>query len=367
MLEKTESSAEKFIRRTLVKLAGYKPIVPMEALGEKVGMGVAEIIKLDGNENPYGCSPRVRRALSEYPYLHVYPDPTQSSVRKALAVYVGVGEEYIVAGSGSDELIDLVLRLFIDPGDGVVNCEPTFGMYDFGTMLCDGAIVGVPRDESFAIDVEAVKAAITPRTKLIFVASPNNPTGNLTSREDILELLDTGLMVLVDEAYYEFSGQTVAPLVPQYGNLIVLRTFSKWAGLAGLRAGYGIFPAKIADLIMKIKTPYNVNIAAQLAIQESLADLEYLLGTVKTILAERERLREKLEEIGWIKPLPSEGNFLLCSVASGRAREVDEALQRKGIFGRYFAKPLLRNCLRISVGKPEHTDALIRALREIGG
>ncbi|MBI2906862.1 MAG: histidinol-phosphate transaminase [Chloroflexi bacterium] len=365
---KQRGSAERYVRQTLKQLAGYKPIVPLEVLGEKAGLSVTELIKLDGNENPYGCSPRVQRSLAEYPYLHIYPDPTQSSIRKALASYVNVGEEHIVGGSGSDELIDLALRLFIDPGDGVINCEPTFGMYDFGIMLCDGEVINVPRVDSFAIDVAAVEAAIKPNAKLILVATPNNPTGNLTPRADILRLLDTGLIVLVDEAYYEFSGETVADLVPQYENLIVLRTFSKWAGLAGLRAGYGVFPPRIADLIMKIKTPYNVNIAAQIAIQESLKDVDYLMGTVKAILAERERFRHLLKEFDWIRTYPSDANFLLLALPSVEmALRVDEGLQRKGIFGRYFDKPRLEHCFRISVGKPEHTDAVIRALREIGG
>ena len=272
-----------------------------------------------------------------------------------------------MAGSGSNQLIDLVLRLFIDKGDEVINCVPTFGLYRFSTELCGGTLVEVPRDEDFAVNVAAVKAAISKKTKIIVLANPNNPTGTIIPRQDILEILDTGLPVLIDEAYYEFSGQTVAPLVSQYENLMVLRTFSKWTGLAGLRVGYGLFPPKIADYLLRIKIPYNVNVAALVAVQESLKDIDYLMGTVKAIIAERGRLFEELEKIEWLEPIPSQANFILCSVLRGEAKELHQKLQDRGILVRYFGQPLLRNFIRISVGKPEHTDALIKVLREIGG
>jgi histidinol-phosphate aminotransferase len=167
------------------------------------------------------------------------------------------------------------------------------------------------------------------------------------------------------EAYYEFSGMTVAHLVPQYENLIVLRSFSKWAGLAGLRIGYGVFSTLIAQQLLKIKQPYNINLAAHVALQESLADIEYLQDTVKKIISERERLSTRLGELEFLEPLPSQSNFILCTVNKGDARVMYERLTKMGIFLRYFDTPLLRNSIRISVGKPGHTDALIEALKEI--
>jgi len=148
---------------------------------------------------------------------------------------------------------------------------------------------------------------------------------------------------------------------------MVLRTFSKWAGLAGLRVGYGLFPPKIADYLLRIKIPYNVNVVALVAVEESLKDIDYLMGTVKAIIAERDRLFNELKKLKWLRPFPSQANFLLCSVLNGKASELHQKLQDKGILVRYFDQPLLRDFVRISVGKPEHTDALIRALREIGG
>ncbi len=356
---------ERLIRSDLATFGGYAASTSPETLEGKVEVPVESIIKLDANENPYGCSPRVSQALAAYSSFNIYPDDGQTRLRKLLEGYTGIDAKYIVAGSGSNQLIDLVLRLFINKGDEVINCVPTFGIYRFSTELCGGTLLEVPRDENFAVNVDAVKSAISKSTKIIFLVNPNNPTGTLIPQKDILEILDTGLPVLVDEAYYEFSGQTVAPLVSQYENLMVLRTFSKWAGLAGLRVGYGLFPPKIADYLLRIKIPYNVNVAALVAVEESLADIDYLMGMVKTIIAERERLFAELEKIEWLKPFPSQANFILCAVLKGEARELRQTLQDKGILVRYFDQPLLRNFIRISVGKPEHTDALIECLRQM--
>jgi histidinol-phosphate aminotransferase len=367
-------------------MKSYTPIEPTEVLSQQAELPSDKIIKLDGNENPYGCSPKVYQALATYPYYHNYPDPEQRELRKALEGYTGLGRQHIVCGMGSDDLIDLILRLFLKPGNEVINCPPTFGMYLFSTDVCGGKVVDVPRLEDFALDMAGIREALTKRTKVIFVASPNNPTGNTVTEKEIMDLVDTGKIVVVDEAYFEFSNVTVANLVPSCPNLIVLRTLSKWAGLAGLRIGYGFFPTEIADYLMKIKQPYNANAAAQAAVLASLADMEYLRVNVAKIVMERERLFGKLKELGWLKPYPSQANFILCSLnypfvapgpchsegvptKSGRpknvAKEIWQQLRRKGIFVRYFDTPRLKDCLRISVGRPEDTDALIEALRTL--
>ncbi len=356
---------EKLIRSYLAGFTGYSASTSPETMAGRVEVPLADIIKLDANENPYGCSPKVLRALADCHHFHIYPDDGQRELRELLAGYAGVDAEYIVASGGSNQLIDLIVRLFIDKGDEVVNCVPTFDIYRFSTDICGGTLINVTRDDNFTIDVKAVKAAVSSKTKLIFLANPNSPTGNIIPQRDILEIVDTGLPVVIDEAYYEFSGETVVPLVSKYHNLMVLRTFSKWAGLAGLRVGYGIFPPRIADRLMAIKMPYNVSVAAVIAVRESMADLDYLLDRVKAIITERERLFNELEKLPWLHPFPSQANFIFCTVLKGSARELHQKLQKKGILIRYFDKPLLRNGIRISVGKPEHTDALIRTLREL--
>ena len=384
------------IRPDIAAMGGYIPIEPIDILEQQAE---GRVIKLDGNENPYGCSPKVYQALADYPYYHIYPDPEQRELRKALEEYTGISRRHIVCGSGSDELIDLILRLFLKSGDEVINCSPTFGMYPFSTDVCGGRVVDVPRSEDFALDMDGIKKAMNEKTKVIFIASPNNPTGNAITKQEIMGLIDTGKMVVVDEAYFEFSNVTIAGLVPTYSNLIVLRTFSKWAGLAGLRIGYGIFPVEVVSYLMKIKQPYNVNVAAQAAVLASLADIDYLRDNVGKIKAERTRLSGKLKEMDWLSPYPSQANFILCSLhghsdssvacysessaschsegekrpknltqgelaEESQARKIWQQLRKKGIFIRYFDSPRLKDCLRISVGKPEDTDALVEALKE---
>jgi histidinol-phosphate aminotransferase len=358
---------EKLIRKELLSFGGYSAAASPEVLEGKIEVAAKDMIKIDANENPYGCSPRVNKALEKYPQFNIYPDDGQEKLRGLIAGYAGIDAKYIVAGNGSNQLIDLLIRLLVNPGDEVINCTPTFGIYSFSTRLCNGSLVDVPRDEAFNIDITKVKAAITKITKLIFVTNPNNPTGNLTPQKDIIELLDTGAPVVVDEAYYEFSRQTIMPLIGKYENLIVLRTFSKWAGLAGLRVGYGIFPEAIADFILRIKIPYNVNVAAQVAVAESLQDKDYLLASVQKLIEERQRLTDQLQKISWLTVYPSESNFIFCRVQNMDARDLHKQLQMKGILVRYFDQPRIRDCIRFSVGKPEHTDALIKTLREIGG
>jgi histidinol-phosphate aminotransferase len=361
-----DEGIEKLIRSDLTNFGGYAASKSPETLEGKVEVPVEEIIKLDANENPYGCSPRVVQALATYADINIYPDSGQTELRKQLQEYTGVTMDHIVASAGSDQLIDLIIRLFIEPGDEVINCIPTFAMFRFFIELCGGTPVEVPRDGNFCVDVTAVKKAITKKTKLILLANPNNPTGTIMPREDILKVLDTGLPVVVDEAYYEFTGETVAPLIGQYKNLMVLRTFSKWAGLAGLRIGYGLFPPQIANYLLRIKEPYCVNVAALVAVRESLKDVDYLMGRVKRLISERERLFSWLQGLEWLKPYPSQANFILCSVLKGSARELQRKLEDRGILVRYFDQPLLKDSIRISIGRPEDNDILMETLKELG-
>ena len=365
-------SAKKFdvraiIRPDLLDLPGYVPITPTDVLGEQYGITAGDVIKLDGNENPYGPSARALEAIDAERAYHIYPDPDQTKVREALADFLGVESERIVCGLGSDDIIDLILRAVVAPGDGVINCPPTFGMYPFSTQIAGGRVIDVPRLESFAIDVDEIDRTAAD-AKLIFLASPNNPTGNRASRGEIERLLDLGLLVVIDEAYIEFAGieHSVVGLVSEWPNLVVLRTFSKWAGLAGLRAGYGVMAPELASLLMTIKQPYNLNVAAGVAMLASLNDRAALMERVCRMCGTRDRLFALLTEVDWIEPYPSEANFILCRLDGVDAVEVKARLARRGIFVRYFDTPMLRNCLRISVGLDEHSEIVARALREIG-
>jgi len=352
-------------RQHLFALQPYPWVEPVEVLSERSGVPIERLAKLDANENLYGCSPRVLHALGKCETYHIYPDPIHRELREDLEKYVGVDREHIAIGNGSNELIDLILRLFLDPGDKVVNAVPSFAMFPFHTLVCGGETVAVPRDEDYNIVVPATKAAIDERTKIVFVATPNNPTGNTTPKDDIMEFVATGKVVVVDEAYYEFSGETVADLVPKYDNLIVLRSFSKWAGIAGLRVGYGIFPKSMFEFIYRMKMPYNVNVAALVAARESLADIDFLMEKVRLVIKERELMFNLIKEQGLLKPYPSQANFIFCAASGGRGKQIKQGLDERGVFVRYFDMPLLRDSLRIGVGLPEHTDALMEALGKV--
>ena len=355
----------KLVLPHLASVETYTPVDPPELLAKRAGISEDQVIKLNGNENPYGASPKAVSAIANAAF-HIYPDPAQRSIRAALANYTGLGVEHIVAGAGSDELIDLLFRLFVSVGDTIIDSDPTFGMYDFGARLAGANIALVPRDDRFDVDVAGVVSAAREQdAKLVFVASPNNPTGNLTPEKDVRELLSAGLVVVVDEAYYEFCGVTMAGLVPEYDNLVVLRTMSKWAGLAGLRIGYGLMSPALVQHIMDIKSPYNVNVAAEAALLASLDDAEELQGRVGTIVAERDRVMEQLENTPGVSPWPSSGNFILCSFDSGRAEEIYDGLAARGIFVRRFSTERLSDTFRITIGSPAGNDAVIATMRSL--
>ncbi len=359
------------IRPDIADLEPYTPIVPLDVLATRLGLPVEQIVKLDANENPYGPSPQALAALAAEPHYAIYPDPEHAALRAALSNYTGQPVERIVCGAGADEIIDLLLRLLLQPGDTVIDCPPTFGMYAFDTAVCGGRAIEVPRRTDFSLDLDMIEqVATTTSARAIFLASPNNPSGHLTPRAEIERLLQLPLLVVVDEAYIEFAdyaGQDygVSGLVGQYANLAVLRTFSKWAGLAGLRIGYGLLPENLAEHIWKIKQPYNVNLAAQVAAQASLADRDYLRTNIGKIIAERERMSAALHALPFLHVYASHANFLLCRVTDGDAARIKQTLEQQGVLVRYYRKAGLRDCIRVSIGTPQQNDTLLKALQDI--
>ena len=246
--------------------------------------------------------------------VNVYPDPLQRKVRTKLSEYTGFPQDCLVAGAGSDELIDLLFRLFVEPGDNILDFEPTFGMYAFCARIYQAEVQLSRRDSSFGIDIEDALKTINDRTKIIFVASPNNPTGNMASEFEIRSLLDTGVLVVLDEAYYEFCNFTFADLIDEFDNCVILRTMSKWAGLAGLRVGYGIMSPILVNHLMDIKSPYNLSVTAEDALIASIDDSAFLLKNVRSIVDERDRLFSLLVDIDGLEPVPACGNYILCEV-----------------------------------------------------
>lgn len=356
------------IRPDIAAMEPYAPIHPFEVLAGRLGRAPESIIKLDANENPYGPSPRVLSALAALPYPHIYPDPESRALRAALSSFVGLPEEVLLAGAGADELIDLIMRLFLRPGDAILSCPPTFGMYSFDAALNGAVTLSAPRRGDFTLDLEAIVRLVAERRpKLLFVASPNNPDGSWLPDTLLDRLLALPLVVVLDEAYVEFAGLERSRIrrVPECANLIVLRTFSKLAGLAGLRVGYGAFPAALMPHLWKIKQPYNVSVAASTAAIAALGDLDWLMDKVQRIVHERSRFVEALANVPYLRPYPSESNFVLCRVLERDARDLKLALEREGILIRYYGTPRLCDHVRFTVGKPEHMDAVIAMLKRL--
>jgi histidinol-phosphate aminotransferase len=355
----------RLIKDVVLESEGYAAVRSIEETAAELGISPSDIVKLDQNENPYGTSLGVFDSLATYDHYHHYPDASQRGARERIAEYSGAPADRIMIGNGSDELIDMLILATIEPGDEVIVPMPTFGVYAARPPLLGGVVKTVERKPDFDLDTDAILDAVTDRTKLIFLTHPNNPTGNLVTTQQLVKVLRTGALVVVDEAYYEFSNKTLLPMLGEWENMVVLRTFSKWAGLAGLRVGYAIFPEKLGQQMWKVKPPFNISAAGLIAVEAVLDDIDYLKETVSRIRVERGRLYRALRKLNFLQPFPSHGNFILCKVTRGDAHDVYRRLRSQGILVRSYRDRWLRDYIRISVGRPEDTTVLLAALRDM--
>jgi len=320
-------------------------------------------ILLDANENAFGSA-----VTFDGLELNRYPDPSQQQLRSRIAQLHHVVPENIFVGVGSDEVIDLLIRVFCEPrAESVLIIEPTYGVYRVAADVNDVKVHSCLLTDDFQIDPDAVRQKTDASTKLIFCCSPNNPTGNLLGREDILALCtSTSAVVVVDEAYFDFAqGESVINAVDQYPNLVVLRTLSKAWGLAAIRLGYAVAHPLIVSYLMKAKAPYNINIMTSVEALKALEHTAHVQKSVTATIAERMRLVSELGRIGCVKRVfPSDSNFLLVRVTD--ARGIHQQLAQRGIIVRdRSSEPKLGNCIRISVGTPEQNDSLLTALKEL--
>ena len=319
-------------------------------------------IKLDANENPFGLDPRLQQALLQEKYLHIYPDPAQVRLREAIAAYAGVTPAQVVAGAGADELLDLVLRLVLHPGDGVVLFTPTFSYYQHLITLNHGKAITQARREDFSIDLAQAKALNLSQAKAVVLCSPNNPSGNLIEPEVLSYFLSTGILVLLDEAYYEFSGVSHLDQLGQHPNLVVFRTFSKCFALAGMRVGYCVASGELASALMRIKPPYSVNVAAEALLIQALANWPHYQDQLQELAEIRRWFYGEVAQLPGIHAYPSRSNFILCRLAKGNGKEMRDQLEQQGILVRYFSAPPLNACIRVSLGTREQMSRLLKAL-----
>lgn len=343
----------------------------IRALGSKE-LGALKInnsIRLDKGELPYPPSAYVTKAITDaISTINRYPDVLGGTLRESLAHYTGARKEQIVIGNGSDDLIELIIKTFVKPGEEVLLPVPTFFVYWHATQMMGGNPVFISRTADFSLDVQALLQKVTPNTKVLFIANPNNPTANLIPRDVILSALNhLNCIVVIDECYYEFCKETAIDLIEKYPNLIILRSLSKSFGLAGLRVGYAITNEEISDYLYRCAQLFPVNKLALAGAIAALEDKSYAYSNILKICQERTSLAHELTALGF-SVYPSATNFLFLSTKPLEitSDSLVSALRKRNIFVQDFGmKPGLDEfCLRVSVGTPEENHEFIRVLRE---
>ena len=323
------------------------------------------IINLSSNENPLGPSPRVIKAIKNHSSLiHRYPESTSFELRQELARLQGLGPDNYIFGAGSNEVIDIILQTILKPKDKVLMPFPTFPQYKLLAEKLGGAVEEVPLNKDFSFDVDNFLSGAD-NAKIIFLCAPNNPTCSDISRKDVLKILRESACVVVDEAYVEFSGETVVDLVKKHENLLILRTFSKAYGLAGMRIGYGVAGRDLVEKMMKVKNPFNVNSLAQKSALAALSDTNHLKNVVETIVLGRKYLSNKLR--AFFTVYPSRTNFLWVDVSPLSAYDLAQKLLKQNIAIRPFGKipGYEGNYVRITVGTEEENEQLADALEAL--
>ncbi len=328
-------------------------------------------IKLNQNENPFALPAPIRaeteRRLRERAWAR-YPDFIPVTLHEKLATFAGWTTAGVLAGNGSNELIQATLMTTIEPGKRVLICEPTFALYRQVTTVLGGEIISVPLAPDLTYDAPAISNAVTAHDPdVIIICSPNNPTGGQFADNDLVHLLEMARgLVVIDEAYFEFAGRTVVPLLAAHKNLIVFRTFSKAMALAALRVGYLLAAPELAREIGKAVLPYNLNAVSQTAAEVAVEmyDTE-LRPLVARIIAERERVFAALQNIAGLVPVPSEANFMIVRSVLEPRRVCKELLARGILIRDVSGYPMLKDYFRFSIGTPAENDALVAALKEI--
>ena len=349
----------------VLNLVAYEPGKPVEELAREMGLKPSEIIKLASNENPLGPSPLAIQAMREtLERSHFYPDGGAWALRNAIAEKLGLERANVILGNGSNEIIEFIGHAFLKPGDEVVTAGHAFAVYSLMAQLFGAKTIEVP-DPNFTHDLDAMLAAITPRTRQVFIANPNNPTGTLVGQDAIdrfMARVPDHVLVIFDEAYYEFldNPPDVLRYVRENRNVVVMRTFSKIQGLANLRIGYGLAPARIAEVLQKTRQPFNANGIAQAGALAGLADENHMRRTRELTNEGRDYLEAEFAAMG-LAFVPSAANFVLVHVGDGDA--VFKALLRRGLIVRAMRSYKLPEWIRVSVGTMEQNRAFIENLR----
>ncbi|HRJ73944.1 MAG TPA: histidinol-phosphate transaminase [Terrimicrobiaceae bacterium] len=351
----------------VLKLIAYEPGKPVEELAREMGLQPSDIIKLASNENPLGPSPKALAAMREaLERSHFYPDGGAWALRSAIAGKLGLARENVILGNGSNEIIEFIGHAFLRPGDEVITAGHAFAVYGLMAQLFGAKTVEVP-DPGYRHDLDAMLAAVTPRTRQLFIANPNNPTGTMVGQEEIdrfMAAVPAHVLVIFDEAYFEFLDQApdVIKYVREGRNVVVMRTFSKIQGLANLRIGYGLAPKEIADVLQKTRQPFNANGIAQAGAAAGLLDDEHMNRTRELTHAGRDVLESAFRKRG-LEYVPSVANFVLVRVGDGDG--VFQKLLQRGIIVRAMRSYKLPEWIRVSIGTPAQNQRFLDELQKL--
>lgn len=358
-------------RETILSIKPYVPGKPIEEVQRE--LGIKDVIKLASNENPLGPSPDAVRAIQEAAErVYLYPDGNCYYLKNALAEKHGVSPENIIVGNGTDEIIKMLAEAYLNPGDEIVVADPTFSEYEFAALVMAGRAVKVPC-RSFRHDLKAMAAAITPKTRLVFICNPNNPTGTIVGQmmlDNFLKEIPPSVLVVLDEAYADYVTAEHYPdslAYVRYGrpNIIVLRTFSKIYGLAGLRVGYGVAVPEIIKNLNRVREPFNVNLVAQAAAIAALKDEAHYRKSREVNIEGKQYLYEQFTAMG-LAYVPTETNFIFVDV-NRDSRDVFQEMLKQGVIVRTGDIFGYDTYLRVTIGTPRQNERFIKALREVLG
>lgn len=353
------------------EILNIKPYIPGKGIEEvRKEYGLKDIIKLASNENPLGASPKAILAIEEQmSNLGLYPDGHCVKLRAKLSEQLNVKSEQIIVGNGSDEVLKLIGEAYLEPSDEVIIADPTFSEYSFVSNLM-GATIKAVKLNDYRHDLDAMRLAVTNKTKIVFICNPNNPTGTIVSEEELIEFLDSvsqEIMIVIDEAYFEYVTDEQYPdtinLLDKYPNIIITRTFSKVHGLAALRIGYGIASQEIISNLNRVKEPFNVNSLAQVAAFASLEDQQHLTETLALNQEGLEYLYSEFDQLG-LEYVATETNFILVNVKE-EASLLAQKLLKKGIIIRSAHPFGLTNYIRVTTGTMDQNRLFIAALKEV--
>lgn len=357
------------IRDLISRFTPYSWELSTSEIANMTGLPPSRIHRMDTNTSPFMPKTALTALSKNARNLRVndYPDTSYIELRKQLSNYCKTRADQVIITNGADEALDIIAKTLLDPGDEAVIPSPSYSMYRVSSEIMGARAVSVPRSRNFGLDLNAIKQALTSRTRIIFVCNPNSPTGNLASSEEILSLIELArdATVVVDEAYFEFSGKTSSDLTMKYDNLLVVRTFSKAFSMAGVRVGYILASPDAVEKLNLVRPPNSVGTASIFMAEQALRDIGSMRRSVRTIVKERERMSEIMKATTHCRVYPGEANFILFNPRNVSSKKLHRKMMKKGYVLRDLSGVTdVENCLRVSVSSDKVNDGFLRALSQ---